>query len=85
MIDKDDGPRAYSIDETAERIGVSRTQIYHFFNTGQLGWVKIGARRLVEGDEIRRFLASHRETSNQSEEYKRGWEDGWQARAESEF
>jgi excisionase family DNA binding protein len=55
-----DGPRAYSINDTADRIGVSRSKLYQLFDEEKLTYIKIGKRRLVEVDEIRRFLAAHR-------------------------
>jgi excisionase family DNA binding protein len=51
---------AHSINDTARIIGLSRSSIYELFDTGKLVYLKIGKRRLVEGDEIRRFLAAHR-------------------------
>jgi excisionase family DNA binding protein len=55
-----DIPRAFSINDTARNMGVSRSTIYELFATGELAYVKIGKRRLVEGDEIRRFISAHR-------------------------
>ena len=51
---------AYSVNDTARQIGLSRSTIYELFEAGKLAYVKIGKRRLVESEEIRRFLAAHR-------------------------
>jgi excisionase family DNA binding protein len=51
---------AYSVVDTAKLIGVSQSQIYELFDTGDLAHLKIGARTLIERTEIDRFLAAHR-------------------------
>lgn len=56
----DSGALVHSISETARIIGLSRSTLYALFKSGKLGHVKIGKRRLVERDEIKRFLAAHR-------------------------
>ena len=47
---------AYSVDEAAAMIGVSRRSIYELFRSGQLGSVKIGARRLIRRTDLDAFL-----------------------------
>jgi excisionase family DNA binding protein len=43
----DDAAQAYSIEETANRLGVHRTTVYDLINTGRLGSIKVGGRRLI--------------------------------------
>lgn len=54
------GVLARSITDTAQMLSLSRAQIYRLFEKGQLAYLKIGKRRLVESAEIERFLAAHR-------------------------
>jgi excisionase family DNA binding protein len=51
---------AYSVNDTARQIGLSRSTLYELFEAGDLAYLKIGKRRLIERDEIKRFLAAHR-------------------------
>lgn len=52
-----DTPRlAYSVDEAADMIGISRRSIYELLRSGQLRSVKIGARRLVRRSDLDTFL-----------------------------
>ena len=51
---------AYSINDAARQIGLSRSTLYELFEAGDLAYLKIGKRRLVEHEEIKRFLAAHR-------------------------
>ena len=50
-------PAAYSIPEAAERLRVSRSQLYRLMSAGALRTVKLGARRIVPAAEITRLLA----------------------------
>lgn len=45
--------------EAAHRAGLGRTTIYAALKDGDLKSIKIGARRLIMVDELRRWLASH--------------------------
>ena len=47
---------AYSIDETARLLGVSRTTVNVLIRRGELRSVKLGWRRVVPASEIRRLL-----------------------------
>jgi excisionase family DNA binding protein len=49
---------AYSVDEAAEIIGVSRDHIYDLLRTGLLGSVKSGRRRLITKGQLEGYLAS---------------------------
>jgi excisionase family DNA binding protein len=58
--DASDDALACSVNDAARRTGLSRSKIYQLFDDGELAYLKIGKRRLVETQEIRRFLAAHR-------------------------
>jgi excisionase family DNA binding protein len=49
--------RALSIRETAEVLNLSRASVYRAINTGRLGAVRVGARRLVPIAAIDALLA----------------------------
>jgi excisionase family DNA binding protein len=48
---------AYSPDEAAELLGISRELIHDLLRTGQLGSVKAGRRRLIGKAHLEAFLA----------------------------
>ena len=48
---------AYSPDEAAELLGVSRELVHDLLRTGQLGSVKAGRRRLIAKHHLETFLA----------------------------
>ena len=48
---------AYSPDEAAELLGVSRELVHDLLRTGQLGSVKAGRRRLIAKQHLKAFLA----------------------------
>lgn len=47
---------AYSPDEAAELLGISRELVHDLLRTGQLGSVKAGRRRLIAKHHLDRFL-----------------------------
>jgi excisionase family DNA binding protein len=47
---------AYPVNEAAHLLGVSRSQLYELFSTGQVGSVKIGAKRLVRHEALVAYL-----------------------------
>lgn len=47
---------AYSPDEAAELLGISRELIHDLLRTGQLGSVKAGRRRLIGKHHLEQFL-----------------------------
>lgn len=51
-------PLAHDLNGTAARMGLGRTTVHHLVKSGQLRSVKVGRRRLVTEDEIRRFLSA---------------------------
>ena len=46
---------AFSLDEAASAIRISRRSIYNLIDAGTLRTVKIGRRRLVPRDELERL------------------------------
>ena len=46
----------YAIDEAAEQLSISRSQLYALQRQGQIHFHKIGRRSVVSHDELRRFL-----------------------------
>lgn len=50
---------AVSPSEAARRAGLGRTTIYGALKIGDLKSIKVGARRLIMVDELKRWLVSH--------------------------
>jgi excisionase family DNA binding protein len=48
---------AYSPDEAAELLGISRELVHDLLRAGQLGSVKAGRRRLIGKQHLEAFLA----------------------------
>lgn len=48
---------AYSPDEAAELLGISRELVHDLLRTGELGSVKAGRRRLIGKHHLQEFLA----------------------------
>jgi excisionase family DNA binding protein len=48
---------AYSPEEAAELLGISRELVHDLLRTGQLGSVKAGRRRLIGKHHLEEFLA----------------------------
>jgi excisionase family DNA binding protein len=48
---------AYSVDEVAEITGLSRDLLYDQMRTGQLGYTKVGRRRIITRQHLEAFLA----------------------------
>ena len=49
-------PAAYSIDEAARQLSLSRSTVYELIRDGQPRVVKVGRRSIVSAGEIARFL-----------------------------
>jgi excisionase family DNA binding protein len=49
-------PRAMSVQQTAERLGLSRSSVYTLIGDGRLRTLRIGNRRLVLSSTIQEFL-----------------------------
>lgn len=47
---------AFSVDEAAEIIGVSRAKLYQLFSSGLIARRKIGSRTVILADDLARFL-----------------------------
>lgn len=48
---------AYSLDEAAQSLGISRRTVYELMDAGKLSTVKLGRRRLVPARELERLVA----------------------------
>lgn len=51
-------PLALSINDTARTLGVGRTSIYAMLADGRLDAFRLGRRRLVRMESIRRLIAA---------------------------
>jgi excisionase family DNA binding protein len=51
-------PDAIDVLTACHRLGISRTKLYELLNDGTLPSFKIGRRRLVRADTLRRVLAA---------------------------
>lgn len=49
-------PAAYSIDQAAKQLSISRTGVYRLIDAGQIRRVKIGHRSVIPATEIDRIL-----------------------------
>lgn len=49
-------PLVASITDTAKALGVGRTSVYSMIADGRLETVKLGSRRLVKTESIRRLI-----------------------------
>lgn len=49
---------AYSVEDAADLIGISRRTIYELIRTRELGSVKIGTRRLIRQADLVSYLES---------------------------
>jgi excisionase family DNA binding protein len=56
--------RLLTIAEAAAALRISRSSVYRLFDSGQLGWVQIGASRRVAAAEIDRFITAHTEAAS---------------------
>jgi len=46
----------YGIRELTEKLSISRSKLYNLFRSGELAFIKIGERRLVEASAITDFI-----------------------------
>ena len=64
MKESSNKPRlAYTLDELADALGVSRAFLYRLRGEGKLKMVKLGRRTLVTAEEARRMLADLQEAA----------------------
>lgn len=54
---------ANAIPDAVRRTGLSRSTLYRLMDSGQLGYVKVGSRRLIPEDALVALLAGHRPTT----------------------
>ena len=47
---------AYSINETAKALSLGRTSVYALIAEGRLETLRLGARRLVKAESVRRLV-----------------------------
>lgn len=52
--------RYYTIDQVAERFGVTRAGVYKWMKSGQLRYVVVGAHRRITESAIRDFIKEGR-------------------------
>jgi excisionase family DNA binding protein len=50
-------PKAFSVDEAARSLSLSRTSLYELLDSGRIRSVKVGSRRLVPTAALDEFLA----------------------------
>ena len=50
---------AVSIKDAARLIGIGRTKLYELLDNGQLQNIRLGSRRLILMDALRKLLADH--------------------------
>jgi predicted DNA-binding transcriptional regulator AlpA len=55
--------RLLTLREAWTALGISRAGLYRLFIGGQLPWVRIGARKLVDQNDIAAFIAGHKHRS----------------------
>ena len=53
----DPSPLSNSLDRAAARLGLGKSMLYVYINSGELRSFKVGKRRLVLETELQRFLA----------------------------
>jgi excisionase family DNA binding protein len=53
-------PLAVGAAEAGRLIGVDRSTIYRLIERGEIRTCRLGGRRLIEVDELRRLLSDHR-------------------------
>ena len=54
-------PRLFTIEETSERLRVSRWQVYALFNQRRLKTIRIGRRRLVPEPDLTALIEELRD------------------------
>ena len=57
MADQTLRPAAYSVENAAKQLTLSRATVYNLINAGKLRSVQIGRRRIIPASEIDRLLA----------------------------
>jgi excisionase family DNA binding protein len=57
------GRRLLSVREAAAVLGISRSKLYMLMDAGELAFVKVGTRRLVDLVDVEHFIAVRREVA----------------------
>ena len=53
-------PLCYSVADACHQLGIGQSKLYEMFSAGDLQYIKLGKRRLVERTELQRLLSAHR-------------------------
>jgi excisionase family DNA binding protein len=56
MLLEDDGPRAYTVRDAAQRVGISEVQLRRIIKRGELKTRRVGRRILVTADALREWM-----------------------------
>lgn len=59
MTDEVQAPRLLSLKDAARHLGVHETTVRGYIQSGQLGSVPIGRRRMVREDQLAAFIDAH--------------------------
>lgn len=65
MQDKEHVRIAYSVAEIARMVGLSRSTLYTEMGSGRLGYIKVGARRLITESAVDAYLHKLSDDSEQ--------------------
>jgi excisionase family DNA binding protein len=57
-----DSPLLLSVKDAATQLGISHGSIYELMNRGELEYVRVGRRRLVGQDALRKFIETNTRT-----------------------
>ena len=64
-----EGEKFYTIKQVAEMLGVHRTTLYDWMNSGKLAYVQVGERRRISQSALAAFIrAGHPEAPRQEAE-----------------
>lgn len=58
VLPEADGRLAYSPQEVADKLGVSRAMVYAMVSAGDIRSIKFGGRRLIPAEVVREMLAA---------------------------
>ena len=61
-----DGKLLLRINDAAERLSLSRTNLYKFLMSGELESIKVGRTRLIPVDSLLDFINRYRNSSNRA-------------------
>ena len=54
------------VNDAAERLSLSRTNLYKLLTNGELESIKVGRSRLIPTDALEEFVRRHRNRSDES-------------------